>query len=81
MKLTFFGKASMTNYFLQSVIGAMLYYGWGFALFRYCGPFFSLLIGFAMVMAQYYFCYWWFKTHNHGLMEGFWKKLTWIKIK
>ena len=79
MKLTFFGRASMTNYFLQSIIGALLYYGWGFALHRYCGPFFSLLIGFVMVMAQYYFCYWWFKTHSHGPIEGLWKKLTWLR--
>ena len=81
MKLTSVGRASMTNYFLQSILGALLYYGWGFALYRYCGPFVSLLIGFGMVLAQYYFCRWWFKTHSHGLMEGFWKKLTWIKRK
>ena len=79
MKLTFFGRASLTNYFLQSIIGAMLFYGWGFALYRYCGPFFSLLIGLIIVMAQYYFCYWWFKTHSHGPIEGVWKKLTWLK--
>ena len=81
MKLALFGRASMTNYFLQSIIGATLYYGWGFALHRYCGPFFSLLVGFVMVAAQYYFCYWWFKRHSHGPMEGLWKKLTWIKLK
>ena len=80
MKLTSFGRASMTNYFLQSILGAVLYYGWGFALFRYCGPFVSLLIGVGMVLAQYYFCRWWFKTHHHGPLEGLWKKLTWLKI-
>ena len=78
IKLTFFGRASMTNYFLQSALGALLYYGWGFALFRYCGPVVSLLIGVGMVTAQYFFCRWWFKTHTHGPMEGLWKKLTWI---
>ena len=81
MKLTTIGRASMTNYFLQSALGSMLYYGWGFALFRYCGPAFSLLIGVCMVAVQYCFCRWWFKTHDHGPMEGLWKKLTWIKIK
>jgi len=80
MKLTTFGRASMTNYFLQSVLGAMLYYGWGFALFRYCGPVLSLLIGVGMVLIQYYFCRWWFTTHDHGPMEGLWKKLTWLKF-
>jgi len=81
MKLTFFGRASMTNYFLQSALGAMLYYGWGFALFRYCGPIYSLLIGLGMVMVQYAFCRWWFKTHSHGPLEGLWKKLTWMKFR
>ena len=80
MKLTSFGRASMTNYFLQSVLGAMLYYGWGFALYRYCGPAVSLLIGVGMVLVQYYFCRWWFRTRQHGPMEGVWKKLTWIKL-
>jgi len=78
MKLTILGRASMTNYFLQSVLGAALYYGWGFALYR-SGATVSLLIGIGMVMVQYCFCHWWFKTHNHGPMEGLWKKLTWIR--
>jgi len=78
IKLTSFGRASMTNYFLQSILGAMLYYGWGFALYRYCGPAVSVLIGVVMIIAQYGFCRWWFKTHSHGPMEGLWKKLTWL---
>jgi len=80
-KLTFFGRASMTNYFLQSALGACLYYGWGFALYRYCGPTASLLIGIVMVILQYRFCRWWFKTHSHGPMEGLWKKLTWMSFR
>lgn len=78
MKLASFGRMSMTNYFLQSVLGALLYYGWGFALYRYCGPFVSFLIGIGMVTVQYYFCRWWLQTHSHGPMEGLWKKLTWM---
>ena len=80
MKITGFGRSSMTNYFLQSVLGALLYYGWGFGLYRYCGPAASFLIGIGMILVQYYYCHWWMKTHKHGLMEGLWKKLTWIKI-
>ena len=49
MKLTGFGRSSMTNYFLQSILGALLYYGWGFGLYRYCGPAISLLIGIGIV--------------------------------
>jgi len=38
------------------------------------------LTGIVMVLVQYYFCRWWFKTHHHGPFEGLWKKLTWMKI-
>ena len=79
MKLTCFGRSSMTNYFLQSILGALLYYGWGFGLYRYCGPAISLIIGIGMVLIQYFFCRWWLRTHSHGPFEGLWKKLTWIK--
>ena len=81
MKLTAFGRSSMTNYFLQSILGALLYYGWGFGLFRYCGPAISFLIGICMALLQYFFCSWWLKTHSHGPFEGVWKKLTWINIR
>jgi len=80
IKMSFLGRASMTNYFMQSFFGAMLYYGWGFALYRSCGPAVSLAIGVVMLLGQYYFCRWWFKTHTRGPMEGFWKKLTWLRF-
>ena len=32
MKITPYGKMSLTNYITQSIIGSMMYYNWGFAL-------------------------------------------------
>ena len=81
MKLTNFGRSSMTNYFLQSILGSILYYGWGFGLYRYCGPAISLVIGIGMVLIQYFFCRWWLRTHSHGPFEGLWKRLTWINFE
>ena len=78
--MTAFGRSSMTNYFLQSMLGAMLYYGWGFGLYRYCGPAVSFLIGICMVILQYCFCSRWLSAHTHGPFEGLWKKLTWIRF-
>jgi len=78
MKLTGFGRSSMTNYFLHAIFGFILYYGWGFGLYRYCGPALCLLIGVGMVIVQYCFCRWWLRRHSHGPFEGVWKKLTWI---
>lgn len=80
MHMAFFGRMSMTNYFLQSILGALLYYGWGLGLHRHCGPAYSFLIGIVMLVGQYVFCRWWISRHSHGPFEGLWKKLTWIKI-
>ena len=37
MKITPYGKMSLTNYITQSIVGSMLYYNWGFALHNQCG--------------------------------------------
>jgi len=81
MKLTDFGRSSMTNYFLQSILGSILYHGWAFGLYRYSGHTASFLTGICMIIVQYHFCRWWLTRYSHGPMEGLWKKLTWIKIK
>ena len=78
MKLTPYGKMSLTNYIGQSVIGSMFFYNWGFGMYKHMGITFSVLFGVVLVLAQWAFCSWWMNRHNHGPLEGLWKKLTWI---
>ena len=73
-----YGKMSLTNYMTQSIFGAMLFYGWGFGLYQYCGHTASLLLGIAFVGLQYIFCCWWLKNHKRGPFEELWRKATWI---
>lgn len=80
-KIIPYGKMSLTNYVTQSVFGAMLFYGWGFALYKYCGHTYSFLIGIALVIIQYIFCVYWLKSHKQGPFEYIWKKMTWISSK
>lgn len=75
-----FGKMSLTNYFLQSIIGCGLFCGYGFNLSAKLCITYALLVGIAMVVCQYIFCVLWFKKHDHGPLEALWKKLTWIKF-
>lgn len=75
-----FGKMSLTNYFLQSIIGCGLFCHYGFNLSGKIGITYALLVGIAMVVCQYIFCVLWFKRHDHGPLEALWKKLTWIKF-
>ena len=77
-KIAPYGKMSLTNYLLQSIIGGFVFYNWGLGLYRYSGHTTSLLLGMLCVALQYIFCCWWLKRHSHGPFEALWRKLTWI---
>jgi len=82
--LCVFGRMSLTNYLLQSIIGSFIFCGYGLACYRLVGVTYAVLIGAGMVVCQYLFCrYWFFAGHGHqrGPLEGLWRKLTWIGIK
>ncbi|MCD7914735.1 MAG: DUF418 domain-containing protein [Tannerellaceae bacterium] len=80
-KLTPYGKMSLTNYITQSIVGSMLFYNWGFGLYRYLGITASLGVGILLFILQLSFCNWWLRSHSHGPFEYFWKKATWIGKK
>ena len=78
IKIAPYGKMSLTNYLSQSIFGAMLFYNWGFGLFRYCGHTAALLMGASFIVLQYLFCTWWLKNHKRGPFEELWARLTWL---
>lgn len=78
MRMAPYGKTSLTHYISQGIIGSFLFFGWGLGLYRYCGPFYSLLLGLGVFALQYTFITWWLKHHAQGPLEGIWKRLTWI---
>ncbi|WP_218043840.1 DUF418 domain-containing protein [Flavobacterium gawalongense] len=79
-KLIPFGKMSLTNYIMQSMIGAFIYYRYGLGLFEYTGATYCLLIGIVLFIIQLSFCTWWLKTHRQGPLEYIWHKATWISF-
>ena len=78
--LCFFGRMSLTNYLLQSIIGSFIFSGYGLGCYRLVGITYAVLIGLAMVIVQYAFGRYWFKNHSRGPLEGLWRKLTWINF-
>jgi len=75
------GRMSLSNYIIQSVIGSTLYYGYGFALYKYTGATYSFLIAIAMSLITGLFCHWWTRRYKHGPLEGIWHQLTWLRSK
>ena len=83
-KLTYFssfGRMSLSNYIIQSIIISSIYYGFGLGLYKYTSPTYGIIIGILLSFMMGYFCQWWFKTHKHGPLEGIWHKLTWLGSK
>ena len=76
--LCIFGRMSLTNYLLQSVIGCAIFCGYGMACYYKLGITYAVLVGLAMVIVQYLFARYWFSNHQRGPLEGLWRKLTWI---
>ena len=79
--LCLFGRMSLTNYLLQSVIGSFIFCGYGLGLYDKVGVTYAVLIGLAMVIGQYAFTRYWFIRHERGPLEGLWRKLTWLNGK
>ena len=73
------GKMSMSNYIMQSIIGATVYCGFGFGLYKYTGATYCLLIGIGLAIVQGVFSSWWMKNHKQGPLEIIWHRLTWIR--
>ena len=73
-----YGRMSLTDYITQSIMGSLLFYGWGFALHKHMGITASFFFGIVLFLLQYGFACWWMKSHKNGPFEWLWKKATWI---
>lgn len=78
MYFSSFGKMSLSNYIIQSVIGGAIFYGWGLCLYKYTGATYGILIGFGMTVVMGIFCKWWEKRYKQGPLETLWHKAMWI---
>ncbi len=73
-----YGRMSLTNYISQSVMGVIIYYGFGLSMYKYAGATASLLIALLIFTVQLVFSRWWLVRHRQGPLEFLWRKGTWI---
>ncbi|MDR2915346.1 MAG: DUF418 domain-containing protein [Tannerella sp.] len=79
--LTPYGRMTLTNYIGQSIMGVVIYYGYGLGLYKYTGATASILIATGIFCIQLLFSRWWLSAHRQGPLEYLWKKGTWIGVK
>ena len=73
-----YGRMSLTNYISQSIMGVIIYYGFGLAMYKYAGATASQLIALLIFTVQLIFSRWWLACHKQGPLEFLWHKGTWI---
>lgn len=78
--LTVIGKMSMTNYFLQSILGCAYFCAYGMGLSNMIGITYSMLVGIVIIIIQYQLCRIWARKNTRGPFESLWRRLTWIRL-
>jgi len=71
-----YGRTSLSCYVSQGVIGVILFYDFGFGLFRHWGQFYSMLYGVGFFVAQCAAAHLWLKHFHYGPLEWFWRSAT-----
>lgn len=75
------GRTALTNYLLQSVIGTLLFYGYGLGLFMKMGPALLLVPTVVIFAIQVAASNWWLARFRFGPAEWLWRCLTYGKLQ
>jgi len=71
-----YGRMSLTWYVAQGMIGGPLFDGYGLALYRYLGSFYSVLLGLVMFTVQCAAAHVWLRYFCYGPLEWLWRAAT-----
>jgi uncharacterized protein len=75
-----YGRMSLTCYVTQGLVGVPLFYGYGLALYRYLGPFYSVFAGAAIFAGQCAFAHYWLRRFAYGPLEWLWRCFTFLSF-
>ena len=75
------GRMGLTTYLLQTVMGVLVFYGYGLNLLDVIGNSISYTIGIVFFIAQVYFSKWWMAHHAYGPFEWLWRALTYFNAQ
>ncbi len=73
-----YGRMSLTCYVTQALVGVPFFYGYGLALYRHMGQFYSILYGGAFFVMQCTLAHYWLKCFLYGPLEWLWRSCTFL---
>ncbi|AQG78432.1 DUF418 domain-containing protein [Spirosoma montaniterrae] len=75
------GKMALTNYVLQSIIGTLIFYGYGLGLIGKIDTATAALFVLPVFAVQVLFSRWWLSRFQYGPLEWLWRSLTYLKAQ
>jgi uncharacterized protein len=75
------GRMGLTTYLTQTLVGVILFFGYGFGLLGEIGNTVCAAIGIAVFILQIVFSNYWLKNFQYGPVEWMWRSLTYLKIQ
>jgi len=78
VKLAPYGRMALTNYVMQSILGTLLFYGWGFGFLGFINTF-TFLIAIVLIILQVWVSNIWLQHYKYGPLEWVWRSLTFFK--
>lgn len=77
-----YGRAALTNYIMQGVIGSILFAPWAFGFtFGAWGVFALVMFGLLIYIIQWALSYVWLKYYLYGPLEWLWRTGTYMSIQ
>lgn len=78
--LSTYGRMSLTNYVTQGIVGSIVFYGYGLAMYQQWGATLSLCFGVFLFALQVVVSWQCSKKHRQGPLERLWRTLTMMHI-
>ena len=75
------GRMAFTNYILQSLVFAFVFFGYGLGYFGQLGPFVTLALGTALFALQCWASALWLRYYRFGPLEWLWRTLMYGRVQ
>jgi uncharacterized protein len=75
------GRMALSNYLIQSILAAFLFYGFGLAQFNQLSRLDVVMVIVAVWIFQLAFSVFWMKRFHYGPFEWLWRSLTYWKAQ
>lgn len=74
-----YGRTALSNYFLQSIIGTCILYGWGLGQIGQWRNIYLFLLALVIIALQLIISQQWLKRFRFGPLEWLWRSATYLK--